>query len=447
MTVNSDTGFLSQYGRLSAEPSPVARMMAAFAADFRDDVDINLGVGYVNENTIPRALFEEALHEVLANPCKYRVALNYGGPAGSENLIESIRRFHLDRGIGGLTDDVLSRKRIIVGPNGATSLLEGIAHVLKPGIVITADPIYYIYCNFLERLGYQVRAVAEDEHGLDTERLEAALRDMGDRRRHIRFFYVVTVNNPTCTVLSDERRQRLVEIAARLSRESGVAIPVFFDKAYEHLLHDPEVESPRSALLYDEEGLAYEIGTLSKILAPALRIGYMIGPPGPLMKAMVQKTSDAGFSAPLVNQEIAGYLLDRYVAEQIRKVNAGYREKSAATRQWIDSDLGPWLAGCRGGSAGFYYYPTFQSIETHEASAFFRFLSRTTGDPAVDGAAGARNPRVAYIPGQICVHRQGELVDVGRRQLRLSYGFEDLPRIRQAIHLIKEAAEYAASMR
>ena len=133
--------------------------------------------------------------------------------------------------------------------------------------------------------------------------------------------------------------------------------------------------------------------------------------------------------------------------EQIRKVNAGYREKSAATRQWIDSDLGPWLAGCRGGSAGFYYYPTFQSIETHEASAFLRFLSRTTGDPAVDGAAGARNPRVAYIPGQICVHRQGELVDVGRRQLRLSYGFEDLPRIRQAIHLIKEAAEYAASMR
>jgi 2-aminoadipate transaminase len=438
-----NTVLLSEYGNASSIPAPINRMMTAFAVDFRDDVDINLGAGYVNENTIPRALIREALDAVLANPQKYRAALNYGGPAGSPNLIESIRRFLLENKSGGITDDILARNQLIIGPNGATSLLEGVAHLMAPGIVITCDPMYYIYCNFLERMGFEICAVPEDSDGLDTQRLERRIRELGDRREGIRFFYVVTISNPTCSILTTQRRQRIVEIATRLSREQNRKVPVFFDKAYEDLIHDPTVQRPKSGLLYDELGIVYEIGTLSKILAPALRIGYLIGPDGPLLKAMVQKTSDAGFSAPLITQEIASYLLDHHVAQQIDKVKAGYRHKALTTRQWIGQQLRDLLADCRGGSAGFYFYLTFDRVETHETSPFFGFLSRTTGHEEVDGPAGRKKPRVVYLPGQFCVHPCGEMVEVGRRQLRLSYAFEELPRIGRALELMKEAASHA----
>jgi len=437
---------LSRYGKASSAASPVNRMMAAFAADFRDGVDVNLGVGYVNENTIPRELIEQSLHEVLARPDKYRVALNYGGPAGSANLIDSIRRFLVDQRVGGLTAEVLARNEIIIGPNGATSLLEGLAHVTAPGVVVTSDPIYYIYCDYLERMGFAICAVPEDRDGLEVDRVEARLRDLGFGKDDVRFFYVVTVNNPTCTILSNARRGALVRLAARWSRELGRTVPVIFDQAYEHLIHDASAERPESGLLDDEWGLVYELGTLSKILAPALRIGYLIGRDGPLLRAMVQKTSDAGFSAPLVTQEMASYLLDYHVAGQIDRVNAGYRDKAGAVRRWIEARLGDALAECRGGRAGFYFYLTFDRVATHERSALFRFLARTTGRDDVDGPPGAKNPRVVYVPGAFCVHPRGEMVEEGKRQLRLSYGFEELPRIERAIDLMSEAVRYAESV-
>ena len=83
---------LSEYGRSSSIPSPVSRMMADVAADFRVGTDINLGVGYVNENTIPRKQIAEALTAVIDNPEKYKLALNYGGPHGSANLISAIKK-------------------------------------------------------------------------------------------------------------------------------------------------------------------------------------------------------------------------------------------------------------------------------------------------------------------------------------------------------------------
>jgi DNA-binding transcriptional MocR family regulator len=415
-------------------------MMAAFASGFRDGVDINLGVGFVNENTIPVALFTEAMQAVAGDPRAYRQAFNYGGPHGSSNLIAAIKRFLARMRTAGLDQATLARKRMIVGPCGATSLLDALAEVLAPGIVVTSDPMYYIFADALERKGFEVLAVPEDREGIEPAALERKLRGLGERANRIAFFYAITVNNPSCTVLSNARRRELYEVAARLSRQQGRRIPIVFDLAYELLLHDPAAEPFQSVLGRDDLDIAYEIGTLSKVLAPALRIGYLLGADGPLMDAMVQKTSDTGFSAPQFVQEMAGYLLERHIEPQLRAVNAGYREKALAVRAGIERELGDFLADCRGGSAGFYYYLTFRDIETHSASAFFRRLTRATGRPETDGPPDGPLPRVIYIPGEYCVHPQGDLAAAGRRQLRLSYAFEDTERILLALRLMRAAS-------
>jgi DNA-binding transcriptional MocR family regulator len=439
----------SPYGLASTRPSPVNRMMAAFAADFRDGIDINLGVGYVNEKTIPADRLVEALRAVVADPVDHRQPFNYGGPAGAPNLIAALRRFLIRERIGGLDEATLARKRIVIGPSGATSLLDALADLFAPGIVVTSDPMYYIYSDLLERKGFDLLAVPEDRDGIDPAALEHKLAALGDDARRIAFFFAVTVNNPSCAVLSNGRRRALAAVAARLSAEQSRPVPIFFDQAYELLLHDPAVEPFASVLPADEHGLVYEIGTLSKILAPALRIGYLIGPPGPFMDAIVQRTSDVGFSAPLFAQEMAARMLDRHIGDQLKGVNAGYREKALVVGRAIEERLGPWLEDCVGGRAGFYYYLTLRGIQTHDTSPFFRYLARTTGDPAFDREDGAPEgallPRVIYLPGLYCVHSRGELVERGRRQLRLSYGFESTEKIVAALEWMRLAAEHAAA--
>jgi 2-aminoadipate transaminase len=432
----------SPYGAASVAPSPVNRMMAAFAVDFRDGYDVNLGVGYVNEQTIPRSLIGEALDAVIQDPKTYRAAFNYGNPQGSANCIESIKRFLVEERVGGLSREILDRNRIVVGASGATSLLEGVACVLQPGVAITTDPQYYIYCDFLERCGYTILPIPEDAGGMRVDVLE---RRIASLREPVSFFYIVTVNNPTCRILSNERKRRLLDIAYKLGQATNRNIPIFFDTAYELLIHDPAVERPESALLHDANGIAFELGTLSKILAPGLRIGYMIGPDTSFLRAMVQRTNDMGFSAPVMNQEIASHLLDHHAAEQVRSVNAGYREKSRRTRELIARYLEPHLEQCTGGSAGFYYYLTLKDCPTEEGSPFFNYLARTTGDKGIDGDGQNKKQRVVYIPGAYCVHPRGDLAEKGKRQLRISYGFEELEQIEQGIRLIGEAAAYGTS--
>ncbi len=427
----------SDLAKASLIPSAVNQLTAEFAEDFREGIDMNLGVGYVNDKTIPVNAIEQAFKEIASNSIKYRNALNYGGSDGSPNLRKSLVDYYIRYKIGGLSVKDFENRKVLIGANGATSILDAFSDILKPGIVITADPFYYIYTETLERKGFRIISIPEDNKGLNIESLEEELEKLSPD--DISFFYIVTVNNPTTVILSDDRRQAIVEIAQRISERANHFIPVLFDKAYEDIIHNPKMANPVSALSLDNNDQVFEVGTLSKIFAPALRIGYVIGPDNKFAEVLTQRTSDIGFSSSLINQEIASWLLDHFIQNQKEKVNQGYQDKAVFIKELFSKYLSRYLESYSGGDAAFYFYLTFKGIKTDKGSRFFNFLSRTTGDPVIDGDP-EKNPRLIYIPGTICSKKEKACF-----QLRLSYGFEEPEVFERAVKLMAEACEYALS--
>ncbi len=428
----------SNLAKASITPSVVNQLTASFAEDFREGLDINLGVGYVNDKTIPTNAIQEAYTEIINDPIKYRNALNYGGPEGSPNLREAIKSYYLKYEIGDLQESDFVHRKILIGANGATSLLDAFSDLIQPGIVITADPYYYIYTETLENKGFKILGIPEDEEGLNTEALRTALSDIA--LHEISFFYIVTVNNPSTILLSNKRKQEIVDIAQEVSQITNKKIPVLFDKAYEDIIHNSAAIKPISGLKHDQFQQVFEVGTLSKILAPALRIGYMICPDNEFAQVMTQRTSDIGFSAPLINQEIAGWLLQNYIHQQKEQVNTGYQAKAKFIIKLLNQYLKPYINRFSGGDAAFYFYITFNNIRTDKSSDFFKYLSRTTGNPEIDGK-NEKKARLIYIPGTIC-----SKTDAAKYQLRLSYGFEEPEVFEKAVKMMAEACSYSLSL-
>src|SRR6187549_1228181 len=131
---------LSVYGARSAEPSPVSRLMQAFSRAFRPGTDVNLGVGYVNEATIPALSIERAVAHVVAHPEQHPHAFNYGESKGSERLEAALRRYIERHRLGGLPKAALDARELLIGANGATSILYALSQVLPQGVVITTEP-------------------------------------------------------------------------------------------------------------------------------------------------------------------------------------------------------------------------------------------------------------------------------------------------------------------
>jgi 2-aminoadipate transaminase len=182
----------------------------------------------------------------------------------------------------------------------------------------------------LKRAGVSMVGVPVDQDGLRVDAVEAALRDLAARGIRPKFIYTIpTVQNPTATVLSEPRRHELLALSARYG------VPIFEDDCYADLTWDGRRPRALRALSTDERVI--HIGSFSKTIAPALRIGFLVAG-WPLMSRILAIKGDGGSGA--LEQMVLAEYCQAHFSSHVKALRAALERKAAALMDALRAQFG-----------------------------------------------------------------------------------------------------------
>ena len=189
------------------------------------------------------------------------------GPQGYTPLREFLaKKLKRDAGIACSAEDIL----ILSGSLQGLDLVNG-ALTDRGDTVICERDCYEGTLNRYSRRGVNVVGIPLDQGGMRMDALEQALADL--RRKGVRpkFIYTIaTVQNPTGAVLDADRRQKMLELAERYG------VPIFEDDCYADLTWSGQ--RPPAIYAMAKSQNVIHMGSFSKTIAPALRVGFLVAP-------------------------------------------------------------------------------------------------------------------------------------------------------------------------
>jgi 2-aminoadipate transaminase len=244
-----------------------------------------------------------------------RTLATYGlgsGPLGYRPLREFLAgKLSRDAGISCTADDIL----ITSGSLQGIDLVNGL--LLERGDTVLVEEVtYFGSLNRLARLGVDAVGVPLDRDGMRMDALAAALDDLKRRGIRPKYIYTIpTVQNPTGSIMPLERRHEML----RLAEAHGV--PIFEDDCYADLVFERS-RPPALHALADRRNVIH-IGSFSKSIAPALRVGFVVAD-WPVLARMLPLKTDAGSGAleQMVLAEYCAPHFDAHVPELTRALNA-----------------------------------------------------------------------------------------------------------------------------
>jgi 2-aminoadipate transaminase len=263
---------------------------------------ISFALGLPAVELFPTAALAEAAGRVLSMNTG---ALQYSPPL--QSLKQHVRDLMKRRGVNCREEQVF----LTAGAQQGMSLLSRL--LLEPGgSVVTEELIYTGFHQVLEPFQPQVLTVSTDaETGMDVDAVEQCLS--GGARPS--FIYAITDgHNPLSVRLHPSKRARLVELAERYR------VPIIEDDAYGFLCY----ENPLPPLRALSERWVFYVGSFSKILAPALRVGWLVVPEELILPLSVIKESTDIDAAPLSQRIINAYLDTGQLPAQIDMLRTQY---------------------------------------------------------------------------------------------------------------------------
>ena len=277
-------------GRMDrVQPSAIRELLALGA----DPSIISFGGGYPDASLFPAEQLEAVFREVIRAPGG--AALQYAPSDGLPRLREQVAALMVQDGTSCGAEDVLILQGSQQGLDFAARML------VDPGdVIVTEDPTFLGALIAFNPSQPAYAPVPVDTEGLQTDVLEAVLR-ANPRARMI--YTVPDFQNPTGVTLSLPRRRRLIELA------NAHDVIVVEDTPYRHIRftgqHLPTLKS------LDTEGRVIHLGSFSKVLVPALRIGWAVAAPELLERMGLLKVA-ADTQTSTLNMAAASLFLDRH---------------------------------------------------------------------------------------------------------------------------------------
>ena len=336
-------------------------------------------------------------------------ALQYGATEGYEPLRQQIAQFMQAKGVPSLAAQELI---VTTGSQQALDLL-GKCLIDEGDKVIVEGPTFLATIQCFRLYGAEVISAPIDGEGVQIEALEQLIV----QHRPKMIYTIPTFGNPSGATLSLERRKRLLELAVRYQ------VLVVEDNPYGDLYFD--VPPPPSLLALSEQvpgsrDFLAHCGSLSKVLSPGLRIGWLVAPAELLGKAVMCKQFSDAHTSTFAQATAAHYLAAGHMPAALAKVRQVYAQRAQVMMQALRAELG-------------------DAVEfTAPQGGLFLWL-RLTGQggkltDASELAKRAIDQGVAFVPGAPFFSQNPDMAS-----LRLSFATADEEKIREGVRRLAKA--------
>jgi len=368
---------------------------------------ISFAGGLPSPSCFPAEELAVAAERVLAREAG-RV-LQYGPTEGFPPLREFLATLMAGRGLP------IDATQLII-TSGSQQGLDMIGKLLiDPGdTVLVENPTYVGALQALRPYRPSFVTLPMDDQGLQIEGLEQALGDLAAAGRRPKFLYTVAnFQNPTGVTLATERRHVLLDLAERHG------LPLVEDDPYGELRYSGEAPPLLAALDVERWGEPRQVvylSTFSKLLAPALRVGWACGPRA-LLHRMVQVKQGLDLQTSSLNQAIAFEACrDGLLARQIPRICQTYHERRDTMLAELEQALPP------------------STHWTRPDGGMFLWVTLPEGLNASQLLARAIERQVAFVPGAD-FHANGG----GQNTLRLNFSHPTPEQIQVGIRRLAEA--------